>query len=349
MTPVSNAFERAILVSLNIGSWSARKYDKKVTKDALDAHNASEDGGRFNKYLLPGTNVKRVKKSRKKGQVVETETEAPNSFKALTRHIQETRDMHYRETLPWTDDGWRILPIKNYQHYVDLMADAQHKFHRLLDEFVADYPALRRQAQVLLNGMFNADEYPENVRERFSFAYVPRPVPSGPGADYRVALGAEEIQKLQKLTEQRTKQAVEEAQADVVKRLQKVVARIHERLSTEEHCENCDGKGETIETRKRPKQGQTVTCWICDGKGKVGATFRDTLVDNAREVVDVLTRINMDDDETLEELRKRTESLVSNTKADDLRDDDNLRKSTADEAQAILDAMTATYGNLFSK
>ena len=215
-------------VSLNISSWSARKYDKQVTKDALEANHASEDGGRFNKYLLPGTNVKRVKKSKKKGQA-DVETEAPNSFKALTVHVTETRDMHYRETLPWTDDGWRMLPIKNYQHYVDLMNDAQHKFYRLLDEFVADYPALRRQAQILLNGMFNADEYPADVRGRFGFAYVPRPVPNG--ADYRVELGEEEIARIARMTEDRTKQAVADAQADVVKRLHKVVAKIHEHLN----------------------------------------------------------------------------------------------------------------------
>lgn len=343
----NNGFARAILVSLNISSWSARKYDKKVTDDALQSHGASEDGGRFNKFLLPGTNVKRTKKSRKKGgALVEEETQAPNSFKALTQHITETRELHYRETLPWTDDGWRILPIKNYQNYIDLMNKAQHKFYALLDEFVVDYPALRAQAQVLLNGMFKADEYPEDVRKRFAFAYVPAPVPSG--TDYRVELSEAEVKRLEKITEERTKQAIADAQADAVKRLLKVVSNIHERLSTEETCKNCKGEGHAVETRKKPDNGKTVTCWICDGAGKTQATYRDSLVENAREICDVLNRINMNDDETLEDLRKRTEALVANTDAQQLRDDDNLRKSTAEEAQSILDAMTATYGNLFA-
>ena len=73
------------------------------------------------------------------------------------------------------------------------------------------------------------------------------------------------------------------------------------------------------------------------------AIFRDSLIENARELCDVLTRLNLTDDPKLETLRRQTELLVQ-SEPQLLRDNPDVRVSTANEAQAILDAMTATYG-----
>jgi hypothetical protein len=75
------------------------------------------------------------------------------------------------------------------------------------------------------------------------------------------------------------------------------------------------------------------------------AIFRDSLIGNARELCNVLTRLNVTDDPILETLRQQTETL-SMVEPETLRRNDDVRAETAKQAQSILDAMTATYGTL---
>ncbi len=313
-------FNRAMLVNLSISAWSARKYDKKITAETNASHGATDDAGRYNKSLMPGD---------------------ASSYKALTQFVANLRVVNYAQTLPWSDTGWRLLPIKNYTVYTDLMRKAQHEFNTLLDAFVADYPSLREVARQRLNGMYNEDDYPSNVKRRYSFGIDFAPVPVG--TDFRVTLAQTEMDVIAKRTEDRVKQAFADAQGDAVSRLYKVVGAIHERLTTIGECSKCNSTGMTTETRKGYDLGATVQCWICDGKGKVDATFRDSLITNAREICDALTRLNVSDDPELEKFRRQTEVLAS-TEPETLRNYPDTRTETANQAQSILDAMMATFG-----
>lgn len=275
---------RAMLASLRISSWSARKYDKKVTAETNAHHGADADAGRYNKMLLPGD---------------------ASSYKALTSHIAATRVLHYAETLAWSDDGWRLLPVANYQKYTDKLRAAKHQYDSLLSDFLSDYPALQQAARIKLNGMFRDDDYPVNVASKYGFGVEYSPVPSG--GDFRVELSQEEIDVIATRTESRVKNAFEDAHRDAVKRLYDCVARIHERLASPD------------------------------------AIFRDSLIGNAQELTDVLSRLNISGDVNLETLRKQTASLATVT-PDSLRNDPVTRLQTANDAQGILDSMMSVYG-----
>src|ERR1700684_3758739 len=102
---------RAMLVNLSISSWAGTKYDRKVTAEVNASHGASSTAGRYNKSLMP---------------------DDAESYKALVKFIGKVRvDTHYAQTLPWSDTGWRLLPIKNYQAYTDAIRNAQHEFESL--------------------------------------------------------------------------------------------------------------------------------------------------------------------------------------------------------------------------
>ena len=275
---------RALLASLSISSWSARKYDKRVTEETNRSHGADSDAGRYNKMLLPGD---------------------ASSYKALTSHIAATRVLHYAETLPWGDNGQRLLPMANYQTYTDKMRQARHEYDSLLADFLADYPALQQAARLKLNGMFREDDYPVNVAAKYGFAVEFDPIPSG--GDFRVELSQAEIDILATRTEERLTQRFADAHRDAVKRLYDCVARIHERLASPD------------------------------------AIFRDSLIGNARELCDVLTRMNITGDVNLDALRKQTDSLATVT-PDSLRNDPVTRLQTANDAQGILDSMMSVYG-----
>ena len=280
---------RAMLVSLRISAWSARKYDRKVSQETATAHNTTIDAGRYNKCLLPGDAA---------------------SFKALTSFVSNLRVINYSQTLPWSDDGWRLLPVKNYTAYTDVIRTSQHEFNRLLEEFAVDYPSLRESARLTLNGMYSDTDYPSDIRGRYDFSVEYSPVPCG--TDFRVSLAATEIEAIAARTEQRVTDAFNAAMTGkdgAVDRLRKVVSSIIEKCSSPD------------------------------------AIFRDSLIGNARELCNVLTRLNVTDDPILETLRQQTETL-SMVEPETLRRNDDVRAETAKQAQSILDAMTATYGTL---
>lgn len=281
---MDNLISRAMLASLRISSWSARKYDKKVTAETNAAHGADSDAGRYNKMLLPGD---------------------ASSYKALTSHIAATRVLHYDQTLAWSDDGWRLLPVANFTKYTDKLRAARHTYDALLSDFLADYPALQQAARVKLNGMYRDEDYPVNVAGKYDFGIEYNPVPAG--GDFRVELSQDEIDIIATRTESRVKNAFEDAHKDAVKRLYDCVARIHERLA------------------------------------QPNAIFRDSLISNATELCDVLTRLNISGDVNLETLRRQTDSLAT-VQPDALRNDAVTRIQTANAAQGILDSMLSVYG-----
>jgi hypothetical protein len=186
-----------------------------------------------------------------------------------------------------------------------MVRNAQHEFNRLLAEFAADYPTLREDARQRLNGMYSDTDYPTDIRGKYDFSVEYSPVPAG--TDFRVTLAAEEIESIAARTEQRVAEAFKDAQQDATRRLFEVVSKMQGKLSQPE------------------------------------AIFRDSLIENARELCDVLTRLNLTDDPKLEVVRQQTELLAA-THPQTLRDNPDVRTDTARQAQSILDAMTATYG-----
>lgn len=275
---------RAMLVSLRISACSFRKYDRKVSQDTADAHGTTLDAGRYNKHLLPG--------------------DAP-AFKALMGHLADLRVKHYAQTLAWSDDGWRLLPVKNFQEYSDMVRQGMHTADSLLADFIRDYPSMRRDAQTILNGMYQDTDYPSDIASKYAWSIEYNPVPAG--TDFRVSIADDEIKAIAARTEQRVTEAFKDAQQDAVSRLAECVSHIHAKLS--------------------------------DPKG----IFRDSLIGNARELCDVLTRLNLADDANLEKLRRETE-LLAMAEPSTLRDNADIRIETANRAQSILDAMTSTYG-----
>jgi predicted secreted Zn-dependent protease len=73
--------------------------------------------------------------------------------------------------------------------------------------------------------------------------------------------------------------------------------------------------------------------------------FRDSMVDNAREICALLPRLNFNDDPQLEAMRQEVESkLIKHPEA--LRNDPDLRRDTAAEAKAIMDKMSVFMGGV---
>jgi hypothetical protein len=132
------------------------------------------------------------------------------------------------------------------------------------------------------------------------------PVPS---SDFRVSIASEELTRIQQDVERRVRDAEQAALKEVWTRLFERVKHMAEKLAD-------------------PK-----------------AIFRDSMVDNAREICALLPRLNFNDDPQLEAMRQEVESkLIKHPEA--LRNDPDLRRDTAAEAKVIMDKMSVFMGGV---
>jgi hypothetical protein len=277
---------RAMLARLKICTWSATKLDRKVTDKVNTEHHAAHDAGRYNKRLL-----------------------SKSATAVLTRVCSEARAAHYARTLPWQDDGVRILSAAAYMEYAEKMAGLRSQFDAAADSFAIGYAEFVIDERARLNGMFNADDYPpaEIIRNRFTFDVKIDVMPDA--SDFRVDLGEAQAAEIRADIEARTKQALADAMRDVWERVAESVGHMADRLKNYRPAETKGDKSQGI--------------------------FRDSLVENIRDLVAVLPGLNVTGDPRLAAVADRLPALCRDDAAT-LRDDATARASVAAEADAIL-------------
>jgi hypothetical protein len=275
-----NLSDRALLVQLNISQWTARKYDKKATRQVADANGTTMDAGRYNKALLPMNDL------------------LDHVHKKST-HI---RAKFYENTLPWGMEGTMMLPTSNYLNFVNEFRKERDEWNVLVSTFLSNYDQLQRDAQRILGNLYDHADYPseQDIRRKFHIDMAVFPVPS---TDFRVSIASDELTRIQQDVERRVSEAQGKAMTEVWTRLFDRVKHMAEKLAD-------------------PK-----------------AIFRDSMVENAREICALLPRLNFADDPNLEAMRQQVEATLLKH-PDALRNDPDLRRDTAAEAKAIMDKMS---------
>lgn len=210
MTSDTAIHTRALLVWLQISSWSARKYDRAVSTKVNRDNGASDDAGRYNKHLLPGDAL---------------------SYKRLVALLSSLRAWHYNETLAWSDEGHRLLTTANFTNYADTLRQKIADVDRAVDSFVADYPVLRTQAALKLRGLYKPEDYPDvdDIRHRFGVNVSYSPVPIAD--DIRVNLAADQIALIEASINDTNQSAVQTAMNDCWQRLHSVVSHVATKLA----------------------------------------------------------------------------------------------------------------------
>lgn len=206
---ISRVHAKAMLVSLNISQWSARKIDKKAARDVQLANNAESNRGAYYKSLIEGGALEDIK-------LLATKARAE----------------HYRRTLPWSDAGPRVLPNAGFLEYTKTMQDFGIEFEKLVNKFIAEYPLLRQEANRLLGDLFNDSDYPnlQAVAAKFAFRTTITPLPIGD--DFRCDLGSEEVERIRAEITASSQAAMQDAMRDAFDRVSKVVDTFIDRLAS---------------------------------------------------------------------------------------------------------------------
>jgi len=284
--PTSSISNRAILVSVSIGQWDARKIDKPETNAVQAKHNTVKRAARVHKSLLPGA----------------------KELEAIHKYSGDIRTFVYKHTLPWAD-GVQILRTEGYFDFTSKLSAMRNQWHELVNEFIDRYPALIRQAEYNLGTMFDPTDYPAQSDLRAKFVIDTRYLPVPEANDWRVDLSDETIDDLRANIERQLKDSQAVAMKEAWSRLFKVVEHAHERLS------------------------------------QPTAIFRDSLIDNAIEICNLLPTLNITGDPELENLRRKIESTLCAHDPKTLRKNPVERRDTADQLAKAMDKMRGFYGS----
>ncbi len=269
--------ERAMLVDISISQWSMRRYDRKISDEITASYNADSDSARLNKLLIA------VDESRK-----------------IVQAAGEARTFHYTNTLPWTDEGKRILPSANFFDYVNELNIKKHKFLRIVESFWNKYDMLKDESKIRLGDLFKEEDYPplEHLRNKYNFSISFLPIPKAD--DFRVDIGDDAVDRIKLEIEQTVKTAERAAIKDMWDRLHESIKHIIERLSSSD------------------------------------AIFRDSLIGNVIELAELLPKLNFTNDSHLNDLCKEINQSICTIAPENIRNDANLRKATASKAGEII-------------
>lgn len=224
--------------------------------------------------------------------------------KEIADYAALCRTWHNGRTLPWADKGSRLLPTSMFFDYKK-EADARRAyFESKVDRFVAEYPHLQAKAQMHLGDLYNAGDYPtvEEVASKFAFKMVFSPVPEA--GDFRIDVGSDELNELRAQYDSAYDARVKEAMQTAWDKLHSTITAVSEKLTEPEG--------------DKPK------------------LFHGTFISNIREMVDLLSHLNVTKDPELEKARRALDRAISGFDVDDLRGDVGARADLKARVDAVL-------------
>jgi hypothetical protein len=273
--------ERAMLAAVHISIWTAVKHDRKISRDVASQHGAHQGAGRYNKQLLRGA----------------------DKLDELRTLAGQIRQYFYKITLPWSDEGFRLLPSNFYFDLMAKMREFEASFEQGVEGFLTVYPQYIDQVRPELNGLFREEDYPApaKLRDKFGVKLEILPIPSG--GDFRVQMSAEEQARVSREIDANVRKSLTRGTEDLWKRLREVVSHMVDRLNEPE------------------------------------SRFHASLVTNVFDLVEILPRLNVSGDADLNRFADEIRQRLCNYTAQDLKKHDLLRVTTAADAADLVAQM----------
>lgn len=283
--------QHAMLVNVHLGVWQGMKVDKEASKaSAREAGAGDENAFQTSKRLIAKELIDPVLTARN----------------AIGTH---TRD----RTMPWDDNGFRLLPRKMYQTFINEHSVLEQAFFDRANDFVAGYTQARATQEFRLGTRFDPNDYPhpDDVRRRFYCTMDIAPVPTA--GDFRVTLSESAIGIIKTQIEEATTQRIFAAQADVWRRIETTVTHFAGRLSAQLE--------EVPEGQRRPPLHQST-------------------IDNLVHLVNALPALNITGDPGMKAVGRKLHGLLQTyNDADKMKGKPDVCSAAREDVQAIIEEM----------
>jgi hypothetical protein len=226
----------------------------------------------------------------------------------ITQLDDEIRAKLRTYALPWDAANW-LLPTAHFAKFsaaIDGLARARES---LVMDFVRDYPAAVLRAEKQLGAMYDPYNYthPDDVADAFTADIVYAPIPTA--GDFRIDMESSAVAELADNYEQALEAKQRALTMDTWDRIREVAEALEDRLTDDPNAK--------------------VT--------KTGAkTFRDTLVTNAEEIIELLEGFNITNDPDVARVRQELAIALNGVTPDALRNNAALRSQVASAAASVL-------------
>lgn len=226
-----------------------------------------------------------------------------DELERIQRKTSEVRNLFYQYTLPWGVEGINVISTRGYIRFTQVMSPALYEWRELVPPFLAVYQEEKDRAQYNLGGLWRAEDYPTTEELRHKFSIDLTFMPVPDVSDFRVDILDEHKEAFL-----RQARAQEEGVA------QAAWARIFD-----------------------------VVKKAADKLRDPDAIFRDSLVENARELCELLPSLNVTDDPVMEKARRDIEGSLCAHHPDTLRHVPDVRENTVNQLDAIMRKMGQFY------
>jgi len=281
---------KALMVRLTRHKISRNKMDKAMGSEVRDKKNVTDDSAvRVNKSIF---------------------TKA--STDTYMKIYNEGSKYFYRVSLPWDDQGWRLLAIDLYGDFTKKMKSYTKQYRESVVSFVEGIRNHIEEAQAMLGDAFNAADYDkflspngtvytEWLMEQFAFEVEFNTVTSGD--DLRASLTDDDREIIADQINSQALAKFQRANEHIIKTLHTCIFEIHDRLCVETNV------------------------------------FRDTLISNLEDLCDIIPAMNIAGDPAINLLASEAKLKLAKWEPQTLRDDPKVRKEVAKDAAKILDNM----------
>ena len=289
----------ARLVELNISVVTGSKLDKRASDKVNTDNNAKDKVARVTKNIFAHSEV----------------------LPDIGSVASEARVTHQKMTLPWNDNGQRLIPNDMIIEHMQVMSEYRADFEKLVEDFKEELPTLREEAEQSLGSLYNPNDYPSTleteqyISNKFKFICEYPQVPENGGFLNGVLEDVrEDIEAgLKEGYDRKLKNATQDAWTRMAKCI--------ERLSTQ-LTDRSDGKPRKLYA---------------------------SLLTNTKELCDNLKHFNLTDDPKLEDARLELWKIIERADIDDLRDKDwgyqarQDMKDKVDDVKASVDEIPSKF------
>lgn len=222
----------------------------------------------------------------------------------IMRRATALRSYVADHTLPWMGD-LKLLPMSSFLKVMADLETLRDDFDKSVRDFLQDYDIQITAQAFKLGSLFDRAQYPsaEELQGKFSVAWHVMPLPEA--GDFRVDAENHLRKELQDAYNKAMQDRIESSMAIMWGRLKECISHLIDRLGTRE-----------------------------DGKPNI---FRDSMLENAKELVNLLKDFNLANDPAMEQARQQLHALIDSVEPGELRKNDAIRDDVRKNAAAILD------------
>ena len=287
--------DQALLVRVRIKRWSNAVTDKNLTSVVeTDQRVTRKRLIRVRKTLLGAPAVKALSK--------------------LAGNIRN--NVVGKLTIPWNEDGVRLIPVKLLEQFEQELATAIDKWEELLVELGNDYEGAIEDARNDLADAFDIDDYPskDDILSRYSIHLEEASLPVA--GDLRVSLPQEKLDALREQVETQLQSRIEDAMQSLHERLTDTLKHLIDRLD----AFGVDAKS-----------------------GKSVGVFRDSTVKNLNELIELLPLMNIAGDARIATSTDELHAQLRNLNPEALRQNEGHRQDVSKKAKSIMAKMAGFY------